>query len=333
MATQRSPSRSLAHQAKSAPDLQTLRSLSADPLADPPADDGAHSSSSEGRGGVDGAALQRRLHQPHHARKGAPHHLLHPSSSSQLFPPFYNRPPTPLPPSPSLTSLLRPPPFSTQASRPTTPESSDVESATGAGGAGGAGSATAASVENSAAQAAASVPRATPKIPTYEYYGFALYFVSSAAFLVYLLWAYLPSPFLHQLGIHYYPNRWWALAVPAWLVVLLVYVYVALACYNTGYLTLPMQSIENLVDETGQIAVVDRRGRIIRPLKASRFRRPAVGKGGRRRRESEALKSPMGSFGRDPDLRGIWDEGTAAVMDIPVGAVCELLYGERRDSD
>jgi phosphatidylinositol glycan class P protein len=311
---QRSPSRSLAHQAKSAPDLQTLRSLSAD-APDAP-DDAAYSSS-----GSDGPS-RRRAH-----RKAAPHHLLHPSSSSQLFPPFYNRPPTPLPPSPSLTSLLRPP-FSTHASRHTTPESSDVESAAGGG---AVGSATVASVEKSAAQAAASVPRASPKIPTYEYYGFALYFVSSAAFLVYLLWAYLPSPFLHQLGIHYYPNRWWALAVPAWLVVLLIYVYVALASYNAGCLTLPMQSIENLVDETGQIAVVDRRGRIIRPQKASRFRLPATRRGRRGRRLSDAQRSPMGSFGRNPDLRGIWDEGTAAVMDIPVGAVCELLYGERRD--
>lgn len=41
-------------------------------------------------------------------------------------PPFYNRPPTPLPPSPSLTSLLRPT-FSTQASRPTTPDPSSDE--------------------------------------------------------------------------------------------------------------------------------------------------------------------------------------------------------------
>ncbi|KAF1809291.1 PIG-P, partial [Eremomyces bilateralis CBS 781.70] len=95
------------------------------------------------------------------------------------------------------------------------------------------------------------------KVPTYEYYGFALYMVSSAAFLMYLLWAFLPSPFLHELGIYYYPNRWWALAVPAWLVVLLGYVYVALASYNTQRLTLPMKSIENLVDEAAQVAVVD----------------------------------------------------------------------------
>ncbi len=55
-----------------------------------------------------------------------------PPSSTSLFPPFYNRPPTPLPPSPSLTSLLRPS-FSTQTSRPTTPETSDTESHSAAG--------------------------------------------------------------------------------------------------------------------------------------------------------------------------------------------------------
>ena len=40
------------------------------------------------------------------------------SMANAFAPPFYNRPPTPLPPSPSLTSLLRPP-FSTTPSRPT----------------------------------------------------------------------------------------------------------------------------------------------------------------------------------------------------------------------
>lgn len=85
-------------------------------------------------------------------------------------PPFYNRPPTPLPPSPSLTSLLRPP-FSTTTSRPTTPDSSDVETPND----------TEAAVAKSARQAT-TVPRASPKVPTYEYYGFVLYLTSSLAF-------------------------------------------------------------------------------------------------------------------------------------------------------
>lgn len=85
-------------------------------------------------------------------------------------PPFYNRPPTPLPPSPSLTSLLRPS-FSATTSRPTTPDSSDAETPND----------TEAAVEKSARNAT-TVPRASPKVPTYEYYGFVLYLASSLAF-------------------------------------------------------------------------------------------------------------------------------------------------------
>jgi len=64
------------------------------------------------------------------------------------------------------------------------------------------------------------------------------------------------------LGIYYYPNRWWSLAIPAWIVVLIIYIYVALAGYNTGYLTLKMGSVETVVDEAANIAVIDGEGRL-----------------------------------------------------------------------
>lgn len=101
--------------------------------------------------------------------------FLHHSNSSFLManafaPPYYNRPPTPLPASPSLTSLLRPP-FSTTTSRPTTPDSSENDTPND----------TEAAVAKSAG-IATTVPRASPKVPTYEYYGFVLYLLSSLVF-------------------------------------------------------------------------------------------------------------------------------------------------------
>ncbi|KAF7562985.1 hypothetical protein G7046_g1154 [Stylonectria norvegica] len=200
-----------------------------------------------------------------------------PLSQNYFAPPFYGRPPTPLPPSPSLTSLLRP-------SRPTTPDASDDD--------------------NMALE-----PRAAPKVPTYEYYGFVLYLFSSLTFLMYLLWAYLPSPFLHALGIYYYPNRWWALAIPAFIVMLLCYIYVALAAFNTEMLTVPLASVETIVDGAGQLAEIDTKGR----LRVSRNRERKVDATGRLR------------------WREIWNEGTDGVMDIPLAGVCELLYGEGRE--
>ncbi|KAF2012705.1 PIG-P-domain-containing protein [Aaosphaeria arxii CBS 175.79] len=273
------------------------------------------------------------------------HTQLPPHTSSNLFPPFYNRPPTPLPPSPSLTSLLRPS-FSTTTSRPTTPESSDVELPTRTNTNGTSISTPGSSVNlasiTKSARHAPAVPRASPKVPTYEYYGFAVYLASSAAFLLYIVWAYVPSPLLHQMGIHYYPNRWWALAVPCWLVVLVIYIYAALASYNTRYLTSPLTSCENLVDECAQIAIVDRRtGEILRgrqPQKGNQDGRKdkekgidGKGSGAASRSSSMSIQQHQFSKSDQVDWNQLWSMGTDAVMDIPLGGVNEILYGAGRD--
>jgi len=250
--------------------------------------------------------------------------FLVPAPPNAFAPPFYNRPPTPLPPSPSLTSLLRP----TFSSRPTTPDDSETEGLLGAG-----DSSTNEAAVAKSARTATTVPRASPKVPTYEYYGFALYLTSSLCFLMYLLWSYLPSPFLHQLGIYYYPNRWWSLAVPSSIVMTLVYIYVALASYNTGYLTKPLGSVENMVDEAANIAVVNPRsgGKV---AGGKGVAKGVHGRAGRMERR-DALgagdgKGEGGTIDADEtvDWKALWNEGTDAVMDVPVGGVCEVLYGD-----
>lgn len=273
----------------------------------------------------------------HHSRS---HTYLAPT----FAPPFYNRPPTPLPPSPSLTSLLRPN-FSSQNSRPGTPDPSSDEGSTPHTHRPGTGTQTpnsaAASTLTTSYRTAKPIPRASPQVPTYEYYGFTLYLVSSLVFVVYLLWSFLPSPFLHSLGIYYYPNRWWALAIPAWTVMFMVYIYVALASYNTGYLTLPMGSVECLVDEAANVAVVNSRGRLVRDEKPS-WRadspdrsRSGTAKSGRGKHGGQHSRQTSQSKGigldHDVDWRDLWMEGTDAVMDIPIGGVCEILYGQGDD--
>lgn len=269
-----------------------------------------------------------------------------------MYPPFYNKPPTPLPPSPSLTSLLRPPSLlnrSTTSTRPTSPDSSDIETPND----------TEAQVAQQARRANP-VPPTAPKVPTYEYYGFVLYLASSLAFLMYILWSYLPSPFLQALGITYYPDRWWALAIPAWIVMVLIYIYVALACYNTEYLTLGLQSLETMVDEAGSVAILDENGRIRKggskkwgaeleerkrrevQMQTWDSKRKKSGHGSGRSKKRKEKERVDDLFGYTGDItengvasgltwRQIWNEGTDAVLDVPLGGVCEVLYGEGRD--
>lgn len=94
----------------------------------------------------------------------------------------------------------------------------------------------------------------------------------------------------------------------------LVYIYVALALFNVEYLTLPMASIENIVDEAANIAVLDSKGRIKRK-----------GKGAH---EKQVVVHDVDMIAGGLDWRTFWSEGTDAVMDVPVGGVCEILYGE-----
>lgn len=92
---------------------------------------------------------------------------------------------------------------------------------------------------------------------------------------------------------------------------LIVYIYVALAAYNTEYLTLPMSSIETIVDEASKVATIDNKGRI-------RF--------GERAPITEDRAKQL-------DWKNIWNEGTDAVMDVPLAGVCEVLYGDLVDSE
>ena len=41
----------------------------------------------------------------------------------------------------------------------------------------------------------------------------------------------------------------------------------------------------------------------------------------------------MGPQNRKVNWPGIWSEGTDAVMDVPIGGVCEVLYAQEGDGE
>jgi phosphatidylinositol glycan class P protein len=81
-----------------------------------------------------------------------------------------------------------------------------------------------------------------------EVYGFVGAISTLVGFAVFLIWAYLPEPWLHTMGVTYYPNRYWAMAIPAYVLVAILFVVSFYASLN--YIaTPPPCSLNSLFDE------------------------------------------------------------------------------------
>ncbi|CAH9088597.1 unnamed protein product [Cuscuta europaea] len=81
-----------------------------------------------------------------------------------------------------------------------------------------------------------------------EVYGFVGSISTVVATVIFLVWAYVPENWLHSVGIFYYPSRYWALAVPAYVmmtVVLSVTFYIGLNFMSTP----PPTSFTTMFDE------------------------------------------------------------------------------------
>ncbi|KAL7162267.1 hypothetical protein ACSBR2_042699 [Camellia fascicularis] len=81
-----------------------------------------------------------------------------------------------------------------------------------------------------------------------EVYGFVGAISTVVATVIFLIWAYLPEPWLHFIGIYYYPSRHWALAVPTYAMVTIV---LAIGFYIglNFMVTPPPTSLNTIFDE------------------------------------------------------------------------------------
>ncbi|KAJ4773778.1 Phosphatidylinositol N-acetylglucosaminyltransferase subunit P [Rhynchospora pubera] len=80
-----------------------------------------------------------------------------------------------------------------------------------------------------------------------EVYGFVGSITTVIATVIHLVWAYAPEPLLHSLGITYYPSKYWALAVPS---VLIVLVFCMLVLYlGLNFLAMPPTSAHSTIYE------------------------------------------------------------------------------------
>lgn len=70
--------------------------------------------------------------------------------------------------------------------------------------------------------------------PSVQGQGFSIYLASLVAYLAFLLWSLCPDRWLVAMGIEWYPNREWAVLVPAWSVMLVAFTYITYALVNVA---------------------------------------------------------------------------------------------------
>ncbi|KAG7588037.1 PIG-P [Arabidopsis suecica] len=81
-----------------------------------------------------------------------------------------------------------------------------------------------------------------------EVYGFVGSISIVVATVIFLIWAYVPDKFLESIGIYYYPSKYWAMAMPMYLMVTLLLTlvfYIGLNFMSTSTTT----SFNTLFDE------------------------------------------------------------------------------------
>ena len=90
---------------------------------------------------------------------------------------------------------------------------------------------------------------ATHNILNAEYRGFFIYVLSSISLFVWIGWIVIPEHVLENyLYIDYYPDKYWTVAIPAYSLMLMVYIYIGMALYNTEVLTFAIDDVRNFVD-------------------------------------------------------------------------------------
>jgi len=55
---------------------------------------------------------------------------------------------------------------------------------------------------------------------TSDVYGFTIWIASWFLWALYMVWAFVPDSIIQSWGVTYYPDKYWAVVIPLWLILL-----------------------------------------------------------------------------------------------------------------
>lgn len=137
-----------------------------------------------------------------------------------------------------------------------------------------------------------------------EYNGFAIHLLSICSIVVWLTWSMVPRAWFESVGIYYYPDRWWQLAISSYVLMAMIYIYVGLALYNIEVKAVELDDIRNIVDEHAVVSTsfsYDEKQRL--------------------------LKGAGDDLVDLDDDKYLW-RPTSGVWDLPITTVSKVLYSD-----
>lgn len=84
--------------------------------------------------------------------------------------------------------------------------------------------------------------------PARSLYGFFMFLFSKTALVIYFFWAFVPDFYLHYFNIYYYPDKYWATAIPIQCLIALTLFAFFIYPSSNFIMTCPIDNLNTILD-------------------------------------------------------------------------------------
>mmetsp|Transcript_17602 Transcript_17602/g.25704 ORF Transcript_17602/g.25704 Transcript_17602/m.25704 type:complete len:189 (-) Transcript_17602:138-704(-) len=158
-------------------------------------------------------------------------------------------------------------------------------------------------------------------------YGFVGLLLTVSAYVIYLVWSYVPEKYLNTVGITYYPSKYWAIAVP---------IYVIVCAFTVGFVYMAMNFLSTAPPNSYCTITDSHARRLLQRRQQSTTRSGGPSPGGKlgdQHQSGASVSSSPVAAGCDalstPLPTTMMMNGVAQFSDIDIGTVNRSLYYQK----